>query len=60
MGESTRDKWHRAKSSDRGASMNLPRPEWLFAFDAEEHAYGAFEQVSREIEEKGYVLPALP
>lgn len=59
-GKSTRYKWHHAKSDDRGAGMDLPRPEWLFDFDAEKHVQGAFEPVSRAIEENGYVLPVLP
>ncbi|KAH7929062.1 monooxygenase [Leucogyrophana mollusca] len=60
MGESTRDKWHQAKPDDKGEHLDMPRPEWLFAFDAEAHAYSVYDGVAREIAEKGYQLPTLP
>ncbi|KAF8074497.1 hypothetical protein FPV67DRAFT_1445561 [Lyophyllum atratum] len=60
MGESTRDKWHRNTTDSHGQDLDLPRPEWLFAFDAERHAYDAYEQVSRDIREGGYKRPTLP
>ncbi|KAH7908344.1 monooxygenase [Hygrophoropsis aurantiaca] len=59
MGEATRDKWHQAKPEDKGAHLEMPRPEWLFAHDAEAHAYTVYDEVAREIVEKGYQLPTL-
>ncbi|EGO20741.1 hypothetical protein SERLADRAFT_442075 [Serpula lacrymans var. lacrymans S7.9] len=60
MGEEVRNKWHRSKPEDRGESLDMPRPEWLFSFDAEAHTYKVFDQVSKEIKENGYQLPILP
>jgi hypothetical protein len=60
MGESTRDMWHKAKPSDKGAAVELPRPEWLLGFDAEKYAYDEYEVVAKDILDKGYVLPVLP
>ena len=60
MGESTRDMWHKARPGDKGASVELPRPEWLLGFDAERHAYDTYEGVAKEINLKGYELPKLP
>ncbi|KAF5369665.1 hypothetical protein D9615_010253 [Tricholomella constricta] len=61
MGESTRDNWHRTNSNDScDRVLDLPRPEWLFAFDAERHAYDVYEKVSRDIQERGYEQPTLP
>ncbi|THH05035.1 hypothetical protein EW145_g5093 [Phellinidium pouzarii] len=60
LGETNRDMWHKAKPSDKGNSVELPRPEWLLGFDAEKHAYDVFEIAASEIREKGYVLPTLP
>jgi len=59
MGESTRDKWHQAKPEDKGEQLDLPRPEWLFAFDAEAHAYEVFDEVRKGVERDGYRLPNL-
>ncbi|KIJ59085.1 hypothetical protein HYDPIDRAFT_101380 [Hydnomerulius pinastri MD-312] len=59
MGESTRDKWHQAKPGDRGEHLDMPRPEWLFAFDAEAHAYSVYGDIAKKIEEEGYQLPTL-
>jgi len=59
MGESTRDKWHQAKPEDKGEQLDLPRPEWLFAFDAEAHAYEVFDEARKVIERDGYRLPNL-
>ena len=60
MGETTRDMWHKAKPTDKGAAVELPRPEWLLGFDAEKHAYEVYKETAKEIEEKGYQLPTLP
>ncbi|KAA1475574.1 monooxygenase [Dentipellis sp. KUC8613] len=57
LGESTRDKWHRAKPADRGAAMDLPRPEWLLDFDAEKHTYGAYAGAAARLAREGYRLP---
>ncbi|KAH8119617.1 monooxygenase [Phellopilus nigrolimitatus] len=60
MGETTRDMWHKAKPSDKGAAVELPRPEWLLGFDAEKDVYDVYETTAKEIKEKGYELPTLP
>ncbi|KAH7929063.1 monooxygenase [Leucogyrophana mollusca] len=60
LGESTRDKWHRAKPGDNGEDLDLPMPEWLHAFDAEEHAYSVYDGIAKSILEKGYLLPTIP
>lgn len=52
--------WHKAKPTDKGATVELPRPEWLLGFDAERHAYDVYDETAKEIEEKGYQLPTLP
>lgn len=57
MGESTRDKWHQARPDDRRESLDLPRPEWLFGFDAEKHVYDVYATTANDIEENGYQLP---
>ncbi|KAI0311473.1 monooxygenase [Amylostereum chailletii] len=60
LGESTRDKWHNVRPTDRGEALELPRPEWLLAFDAERHAYEVYRGVAARIEREGYTLPVLP
>ncbi|KAH8119508.1 monooxygenase [Phellopilus nigrolimitatus] len=60
MGETTRDMWHKAKPSDRGAAVELPLPEWLLGFDAEKDMYEVYGAIAKEIREKGYELPTLP
>ncbi|KAH7908343.1 hypothetical protein BJ138DRAFT_1174229 [Hygrophoropsis aurantiaca] len=60
MGEEVRNKWHQSKPEDRGESLDMPRPEWVFAFDAEAHAYGVYEATAKDILENGYQLPTLP
>ncbi|EGO20740.1 hypothetical protein SERLADRAFT_477196 [Serpula lacrymans var. lacrymans S7.9] len=60
MGEAVRDKWHRVKPGDRGEDLDMPRPEWLFGFDAEAHAYSSYEDTANEIAQNGYRLPTLP
>ena len=59
-GETTRDMWHKAKPEDKGAAVELPRPEWLLGFDAEKHAYEVYGEIVKEIRQHGYVLPMLP
>ncbi|KAH8119593.1 monooxygenase [Phellopilus nigrolimitatus] len=59
-GETTRDMWHKAKPSDKGAAVELPMPEWLLNFDAEKEVYEVYETLANEIREKGYELPTLP
>lgn len=59
MGETTRDKWHRAEIGDKnGEELDLPMPEWLLAFDAEVHASLVFDETARDIAEGGYRLPS--
>ncbi|KAH7908345.1 monooxygenase [Hygrophoropsis aurantiaca] len=58
LGESTRDKWHRIKPGDDHKDMDLPMPEWLHAFDAEEHARSVYDDVAKSILQRGYQLPA--
>ncbi|KAH7885692.1 monooxygenase [Phlebopus sp. FC_14] len=57
MGESTRDKWHRVQIGDKGPSFDLPMPEWLLNFDAEDNAHGAFEREAKRFERDGYRMP---
>ncbi|KIJ65307.1 hypothetical protein HYDPIDRAFT_167525 [Hydnomerulius pinastri MD-312] len=58
-GESTRNKWHQAKPDEHGKHLDLPRPAWLFGFDAEARAYSVCGAATKKIEEKGYQLPTL-
>ncbi|KAF2122594.1 hypothetical protein BDV96DRAFT_593117 [Lophiotrema nucula] len=47
-GETTRDMWHKAdwdKVKENPESIQFPREDWIFAFDAEQHA----EEVGDEI-----------
>ncbi|KAI0060258.1 monooxygenase [Artomyces pyxidatus] len=60
LGESTRDKWHRATPADRGGAVDLPRPEWLLDFDAEQHAYAEYGAIAEGLQREGYHLPSLP
>jgi len=60
LGETTRNKWHRATLADRGEKMNLPTPEWLLDYDVERYVYQNFEAVRSKIEQDGYSLPKLP
>jgi len=60
MGETTRDKWHRAEIGDKTAEeLDLPMPEWLLGFDAEAHAYSVFDETAHNIVENGYQLSSL-
>jgi hypothetical protein len=59
LGETTRNKWHRAKVGDSGKSFELPMPEWLMGFDAEAHAYAVYDGIARSIVEDGYRQPTL-
>ena len=60
LGEDTRNRWHRARPSDRGSAVELPRPEWLLDFDAERHAYEVFSGMRAKLEREGYTRPVLP
>ncbi|KAL5528051.1 hypothetical protein ACEPAF_7187 [Sanghuangporus sanghuang] len=60
IGESTRDMWHKARPEAKGKEAEPPRPKWLLGFDAEKHAYGMYEEIAKEIKEKGYRPPILP
>ncbi|KAG2136073.1 monooxygenase [Suillus bovinus] len=59
LGVTTRNLWHGAKAGDSGNKFELPMPEWLMAFDAEAHAYAAYDGIARTIVEEGYRLPSL-
>ncbi|EJU01717.1 FAD/NADP-binding domain-containing protein [Dacryopinax primogenitus] len=56
MGESTRDKWHKAdfdnlmSSEENMRAMDLPHPPWLFWHDAEKHTLDVFPEVAKDIE----------
>jgi len=58
MGESTRNKWHK-KAEDRENNVELPFPEWLLNFDAEQNAQDSFLQVSENIKMHGYAQPGI-
>ncbi|KAI0312111.1 monooxygenase [Amylostereum chailletii] len=60
LGETTRNKWHRASPTESGESLDLPFPEWLLDFDAERHAYEVYQGIAARIEREGYTLPELP
>ncbi|KAG2340006.1 monooxygenase [Suillus weaverae] len=59
LGETTRNKWHGVNTGDSGKSFELPMPEWLMAFDAEAHAYAAYDGIAQSIVEDGYHQPTL-
>lgn len=59
VGEETRDKLH-SNPEERGRDdVKLPFPEWLLNFDVEEHAMGAYNEVSTAIQENGYTKPSV-
>jgi len=60
IGEDVCNRWHQCQPSDRGPMLDVPRPEWLFACDAEADTYEVFEGVARDIKENGYSGPVLP
>lgn len=50
-GETTRDMWHKAdwdKVKEDPKSIELPREDWIFAHDAEKHAYENYDEVSKQ------------
>ncbi|OCB89715.1 monooxygenase [Sanghuangporus baumii] len=49
-----------ARPEAKGKEAEPPRPKWLLGFDAEKHAYGMYEEIAKEIKEKGYRPPILP
>lgn len=59
IGETTRNMWHNAAPDARGASLELPRPEWLLGFDAEKDMYESFGGAVDRIKREGYKLPSL-
>ncbi|KAL2221519.1 putative MAK1-like monooxygenase [Thermoascus aurantiacus ATCC 26904] len=50
-GETTRDMWHKAdweKVKKNPESIQLPREDWIFKFDAEKHAEEVFDEVVKK------------
>jgi 2-polyprenyl-6-methoxyphenol hydroxylase-like FAD-dependent oxidoreductase len=50
-GETTRDMWHKAdweKVKKDPKSIELPREDWIFSFDAERHAEEVFDEVAKK------------
>ncbi|KAL2005367.1 hypothetical protein VTN00DRAFT_2578 [Thermoascus crustaceus] len=50
-GETTRDMWHKAdwdKVAKNPESIQLPREDWIFKFDAEKHAEAVFDEAVRK------------
>ncbi|KAJ5986679.1 hypothetical protein N7451_011044 [Penicillium sp. IBT 35674x] len=53
-GETTRDMWHKAdwdQVKKDPASIQLPREDWIFRFDAESNAREAFESALQRVQE---------
>ncbi|KAI0022615.1 FAD/NAD(P)-binding domain-containing protein [Xylariomycetidae sp. FL0641] len=51
-GESTRDMWHKAdwdKVRENPESIQFPREDWIFKFDAEKHAEAVYDDVVKEL-----------
>jgi 2-polyprenyl-6-methoxyphenol hydroxylase-like FAD-dependent oxidoreductase len=51
-GETTRDMWHKTdweKVKKNPESIQFPREDWIFQFDAEEHAEAVFDDVLKEV-----------
>lgn len=51
-GETTRDMWHKTdweKVKEDPTSIQLPREDWIYAFDAEQHAEDVFDHVARQL-----------
>ncbi|KAH7050212.1 putative MAK1-like monooxygenase [Macrophomina phaseolina] len=51
-GETTRDMWHKTdweKVKKDPASIQLPREDWIFEFDAEKHAEEVFDEVAKKL-----------
>ncbi|KAL9109689.1 MAG: hypothetical protein Q9227_005727 [Pyrenula ochraceoflavens] len=50
-GESTRDMWHKAdwdKVKENPKSIQMPREDWIFKFDAEKDAEARFDEVAKQ------------
>ncbi|VDC02943.1 unnamed protein product [Peniophora sp. CBMAI 1063] len=60
LGETTRNKWHRATAGEHGEKLSLPRPDWLLNFDEERHTYEVFHAVKERLQRDGYSRPTLP
>lgn len=53
-GETTRDMWHKAdwdQVKKNPASIQLPREDWIFRFDAESNARESFESALQRVQE---------
>ena len=51
-GETTRDMWHKTdweKVKTDPQSIQLPREDWIFRFDAEAHAESVFDEIWQEV-----------
>jgi len=53
-GETTRDMWHKAdwdQVKKNPSSIQLPREDWIFRFDAESNARESFESALQRVQE---------
>ena len=58
-GEAVRDDLHKDPDErEKDRDVNLPFPEWLLNFDAEQNAKALYPNVSRLILERGYLKPS--
>ncbi|EIW78894.1 hypothetical protein CONPUDRAFT_155599 [Coniophora puteana RWD-64-598 SS2] len=60
IGEDVHNRWHHCQPGDRGPMLDVTRPEWPFAFDAEADVSEVFDGAARDIRENGYNRPVLP
>ncbi|KAK7700186.1 hypothetical protein SLS57_012184 [Botryosphaeria dothidea] len=61
-GETTRDMWHKTdweKVKEDPTSIQLPREDWIFEFDAEKHAEEVFDEVAKQLSGSAEVRPSL-
>ncbi|KAL1617751.1 hypothetical protein SLS56_010851 [Neofusicoccum ribis] len=61
-GETTRDMWHKTdweKVKTDPESIQLPREDWIFEFDAENHAEEVFDEVAKQLGGSGEARPSL-
>ncbi|KAL0253132.1 hypothetical protein SLS55_010583 [Diplodia seriata] len=61
-GETTRDMWHKTdwdKVKEDPTSIQLPREDWIFEFDAEKHAEEVFDEVARKLSGSVEARPSL-
>lgn len=61
-GETTRDMWHKTdweKVKKDPTSIQLPREDWIFQFDAEKHAEEVFAEVAQKLSGSVEARPSL-